>query len=313
MEIRRTFARRRRSGLTLIEMLVIVGVIGLLVAVLLPALQAARESARRASCLNNLRQLGIALQGYLEVNGVFPAAVNGTGFSAHTQILAFLEENNLYNSINFSETVSFFNVTGSNVNLSVFVCPSDYAVSTIRGSTSYAGCGGDGESTSGVTNGVFPERDAVLRTLHVSPSSVTDGLSNTVAFSEWLIGISGPDAASRRRILYWPSTMDGPTPTDAFVTRCANLDHMVQSQHYKGTDFFLGGQVLTNYNHLMSINLPSCVNTPNSVVQAGVTAGSFHPSGANTLIADGHARFFKDAMILPVWRALATRDGGEIP
>src|SRR5271166_3973501 len=101
MEIRKRFSRCRRGGLTLVELLVIVGIIGLLAAILLPAVQAARESARRASCLNNLRQLGIALQGYVAVNGVFPAAVNGTGFSAHTQVLEFLEQNNLYNSINF--------------------------------------------------------------------------------------------------------------------------------------------------------------------------------------------------------------------
>src|SRR3954454_4930391 len=119
MSLNRARARRRtrprRTGFTLIELLVVIAIIGVLIALLLPAVQAAREGARRAQCVNNLKQIGIALHNYESANGCFPIAGQGSlynipvpdtmyvdGTGAHARLLGFLEQNNVFNSINFN-------------------------------------------------------------------------------------------------------------------------------------------------------------------------------------------------------------------
>ena len=100
---------RPRSGFTLIELLVVIAIIAVLIALLLPAVQAAREAARRAQCVNNLKQIGLALHNYFESRNALPGAdmvvqrpTNATELSALSQVLPYLEQSNLYNSINFS-------------------------------------------------------------------------------------------------------------------------------------------------------------------------------------------------------------------
>ena len=99
----------RRSGFTLIELLVVIAIISVLIALLLPAVQAAREAARRIQCINNVKQIGLAMHNYVDSNNVLPAAEmqflglpNGSNFSAISQVLPFLEQSSLFNSINFS-------------------------------------------------------------------------------------------------------------------------------------------------------------------------------------------------------------------
>lgn len=93
---------RRRSGFTLIELLVVIFIIGVLAALLMVAIQATREAARRTQCMNNLKQLGIALSSYASATGVFPHGGNGRGYSHHAMLLPYLDQMPLYNSINFS-------------------------------------------------------------------------------------------------------------------------------------------------------------------------------------------------------------------
>ena len=129
-----------RGAFTLVEVLVAIGVIGLLVALLIPAVQSARESARRLKCSNNLHQLGIALQAYASSFGMLPGAYSGKAFSIHAMLLPGLEQTTLYNSINFScASVSlssrerYPNLTSARTSVDLFLCPSDCARSTANG------------------------------------------------------------------------------------------------------------------------------------------------------------------------------------
>ena len=92
---------RPRRGFTLIELLVVIAIIAVLIALLLPAVQAAREAARRAQCVNNLKQIGLAIHNYHSSNGVFPSSRMNT-FSAHAAMLSFMEQSAVFNAINFS-------------------------------------------------------------------------------------------------------------------------------------------------------------------------------------------------------------------
>ena len=142
--------RTGRRGFTLIELLVVIAIIAVLIALLLPAVQAAREAARRAQCVNNLKQLGLAIQNYHDVNGSLPptgmrfvfaasatSQANLQNFSLKVRILPFIEQQPLYNATNFNlgmsssltpsapEDTAGANTTLFVVNLSAFDCPSD--------------------------------------------------------------------------------------------------------------------------------------------------------------------------------------------
>ena len=128
--------RATKTGFTLIELLVVVTILVLLMAFLLPAVQSAREAARRIQCTNNLKQLGLALQQYETNYGVFPASMylagSGTtpnwigGWSVNGRILSFMEQNSLWNAINFtSNQTAPMNLTVTGLSIGVFVCPSE--------------------------------------------------------------------------------------------------------------------------------------------------------------------------------------------
>ena len=125
--------RRSRPGFTLIELLVVIAIISVLIALLLPAVQSAREAARCAQCVNNLKQIGLAMHNYHESRNALPAAEmtflglpNGTNFSAMSQALPYMEQSNLFNALNFSlPDIDPTNNTVMLTNINNLICPSD--------------------------------------------------------------------------------------------------------------------------------------------------------------------------------------------
>src|SRR5262249_20048797 len=207
--------KRPRSGFTLIELLVVIAIIGVLIALLLPAVQSAREAARRIECTNNLKQIGIALHNYHDVLGSLPWGVGheampgspdgGQFWSALALALPFMEQLPLHNAINFDLTawVSFpENDTVKSTRIGLFLCPADPdRLTNPQGHTNYAANFG----TIPITfypgsNGVF---GPVPETRIVRLGDITDGTSNTVAFGEFIkgLGLANPE----RRDPNWPS------------------------------------------------------------------------------------------------------------
>src|SRR4051812_37261118 len=193
-----------RRGFTLIELLVVIAIIAVLIALLLPAVQAAREAARRSQCVNNLKQLGLAIQNYIDVHGTFPPTGSAVGnaataastndFSMKMRILPNLEQQNLYNGWNqaFGYNIAQ-NGTASAVKVNTFLCPSDPTV-VARGMSNFPNHD-FGDCNYGNNIGIcltlngnnFDGPAYVLGTSYggvVTPASIADGMSNTAIFSE---------------------------------------------------------------------------------------------------------------------------------
>jgi prepilin-type N-terminal cleavage/methylation domain-containing protein len=186
-------------GVTLVEMLVVIFIIVILMAITIPAVSASREMARRASCLNNLHQIGIGIQGYASTYGVFPAARNGLDYSPLVQILPYNGQTALYDAFDRAvpEAVRArhperYPSSGWSAKVSSLLCPSDPYAWSAGDVTSYAGNEGDGTLRRGLTTGFFSDGPYPRLENHLSPAEFTDGLSHTVAFSEWLVGQASP-------------------------------------------------------------------------------------------------------------------------
>jgi len=309
-----TGRRDLRRGVSLIETLVVTVILGIVAVLVIAGVQQAREAARRANCSNNLRQIGLAMSNYIDVIRTFPMGNNGGGYSVHAMLLPYLEQKPLYDACNFSLRGSTLappaqNATVYKTTLAVFLCPSDgLGPGESIGRTNYAGNRGVGVQRFGY-NGAFAAewRGAI------SLADFTDGTSSTAAMSEWILGPSRiHDRDPSRATFETPGYLTKSNEFDAFVDACARVDTASAGVNRlgKGMSWLRGEFSFTLYNHTMPINGRTCTN--GTAVQEGAwTAGSRH-GGAHVLYADGHARFHADRTALGVWRAIGSRDGGEV-
>ncbi len=310
---------RPRRGFTLIELLVVLAVIGILVALLIPAVQSARESARRAACSNNLRQLGVALHGHASAHGAFPPSQFSHGLSLFVKLLPYLDQTPLYNAINVVGSVGYSgleNQTVARTNVAGFLCPSDDGPRALGsnpnpGWTNYAGNAGGGIQRYR-NNGIFGT-DFVSPPLPypVGFKHVTDGSGTTVAMTEWLLG--EPRFRDADRSTFVTTEKLAPEQFDEFVAECQGLDirSAPMRPRNKGMRWMQGLFPSTIYNHVLPIGSKSCLNGE-WINEGAWTAVSNHNGGVNALFVDGHVQFARDTIELNIWRALGSRNGREL-
>jgi prepilin-type N-terminal cleavage/methylation domain-containing protein/prepilin-type processing-associated H-X9-DG protein len=334
--------RHRQAGFTLIELLVVIAIIGVLVSLLLPAVQSAREAARRSQCTNNLKQLGLALHNYLSAhNETLPNnGFSGTGYpNDHTvfaRLLPYMEQANLFNLVNFdiqmghpgSNDLPFEMRTAATYVVATFLCPSDGtepvsqyslasgAVIPIAGSN-YGSNHGSGR------DGVFHPANGADGLFWVGSrvklSQLRDGTSNTLVFTE---SILGPGAAPTG------ASADNPPDIQAYRANVSALStaqaQAADEQGYTAVKSLITGFNGTRHAYWLRGSVPDGPTLngrlrPNAKCpdlnfrSAKVTAArSRHPGGVNACMADGSVRFIKESVDPATWAAIWTRSGGEV-
>jgi prepilin-type processing-associated H-X9-DG protein/prepilin-type N-terminal cleavage/methylation domain-containing protein len=295
-------------GFTLVELLVVLAITSLVLALLLPSVQQAREAARRARCGNNLRQIGEAVLNFESSKGTLPSGVGGGGrYSAFAQVISYIDPT-VGASINFSRqrvdpANEESNATISRTSISVLLCPSDFGSSYGAGVINYASSQSSGFQVYR-WNGAFPAGRGIRL------QSITDGTSNTAGISEWVIFQQGARPDPLGGVYFEPEDLTARDQLEQFAAACDQMSTTI-SLHPKGTDWMSGGMGSTMYNHVLPINHHSCTNDGDGL-RGAYTAGSRHPGGANILFVDGHIRFLSSKINLAVWRALGSRNGGEV-
>jgi prepilin-type N-terminal cleavage/methylation domain-containing protein/prepilin-type processing-associated H-X9-DG protein len=331
-----TTSHRRRPGFTLIELLVVIAIISVLIALLLPAVQAAREAARRMQCTNNLKQIGLALNSYhaswngfpvgflYAYQGILPdSSASQYRWSALAQMAPYMEQANVFNAINFNFPIAhkptssgalfwpYFeaNTSAMATQIAMFLCPSDGAPPPAVGTgpTNYAFCAGDGSNGGDATNadGTF------ILGPSVTIAGVTDGTSQTAAASEHSLGIAGPYSQTTATPIPmpWSRAMSRVAAAPLTDAACAVApDGWLLN---KGSSWWDGNYQNALYNHYLTpnANRPDCIVYHNPGWKA---ARSYHPGGVDLLFGDGHVAFIKDSVNLATWRAISTRAGGEV-
>jgi prepilin-type N-terminal cleavage/methylation domain-containing protein/prepilin-type processing-associated H-X9-DG protein len=301
----------RPRGFTLIELLVVISIIAVLIALLLPAVQSAREAARRIQCVNNLKQIGLAIHTYQEATGMFPPGWlsvptpsgdnAGPGWGWATLVLPRMDQTQLYNAINIVLAIEApANSTARLTPLTSFMCPSDTAFrpmftvvdvttdnSTLGtpicdvASSDYVGCFGTGDPSD------IPGRDfgngLFYRNQGVRIAEISDGTSMTLAAGERSQNLSRAT---------WTGAITNAAVPITLLQAEAGLDPE-------------GGDALV-------VSHTGELNGPNSQPAHADQFWSLHPGGANFVFADGSVRFLKEKRPLPIFQALATRAGGEV-
>ena len=293
----------RRGGFTLIELLVVIAIIAVLIALLLPAVQSAREAARRMQCTNNLKQLGLALHNYHDIHGRFAAGAISVvlpGGYTYRQpfipsLLPFLEQRVLADSYNFN--LSFqeaVNSTTRATRFNAFDCPSDQPVL-------FANNGGlvfDVKGSYGINWGQNTYADQGLPApfalnYGASLAELIDGTSQTFLMTELLqtpAPPGQPNTVVDRRARMW-----------ADLSGCSQIS----------TRLAPNSQV-PDYGTCWQARRAPCNRNTSDTDNFYIAARGQHPGGVNTLLADGSVRFTKDSIALPAWRALSSRAGGEV-
>jgi prepilin-type N-terminal cleavage/methylation domain-containing protein len=320
-----------RLGFTLVELLVVIAIIGVLIAMLLPAVQKVREAANRTWCANNLRQIGIALHNYEGVFRVFPPAARYKptqtfeSWSVHALILPFIEQENLQRLIDFNQSDDL-QPNVSKVRVATYMCPSD-----IKDELSIQPDGEHWPLSYGINYGTwFVYNPAILKggdgafavNKPMKTSSFADGLSNTLGLAE--VKASSPYLWGSAN----PNVPNAPVPASPAQVVAYGGSLYPDGAHFQWTE---GDVIQTGFTTVFPPNalvpftdvtgtsydsvdfVTVTENTvPNTLTYAAVTSRSYHPRVVNVLLMDGSVRPVASDIAPSTWRALGTRAGGEV-
>lgn len=330
--------RRAFSGFTLVELLVVIAIIGVLIALLLPAVQQAREAARRMQCKNNLKQQGLALHNYVDTYGCLPmgatvdlsvsATANNGSWGVHGRILPFLEQGNLADIVDLT-TAWDYQSGIDGLKISVFGCPSDPGSGRERDP-------GGGKvrlypTTYGFNYGTWFVFDPASRrggnglfypNSKLSFRDATDGSSNTLLGAEvkaWTpyYRNGGPSSTTM------PNTIADAETIIASGDEFKNTGHTEWPDgrvHHTGVTMTMPPNAATGCSN-GSTTFPECDfnswqegkdGNAGSPTYAIITSRSFHPGVVDVVMFDGSSRSISETIDLAIWRALGTRNGGEV-
>jgi len=297
-----------RRGFTLVELLVVIAIIGILVSLLMPAVQAAREAARRSQCMNNLRQLGLGLHNYTTQHGVLPYGWNEHGTGWQAMVLPFIEQQGLYDTLAFTEADNWGSTPSQEAAcgtyLAIFRCPSMIQPTHVdddgipaRVPASYRGHASSNATSDGSTGMVAgtsamkePDQDGLMfGCSSISFAHVHDGLSNTIVLGESYTDINFQQDG--QALDYWYL---GSPQVDPY-----NCDGSGSGAEYTEFCGSTGAPINSRLNAALSGYLKE------------VAYGSYHPGGAFFCLADGSVHFIADSISITVYQALGSRAGGE--
>jgi prepilin-type N-terminal cleavage/methylation domain-containing protein len=337
---------RSRPGFTLVELLVVIAIIGVLVALLLPAVQAAREAARRSSCSNNLKQLALGYHNYEGVHkrmprtashvtnafqplvaGTNPADGNWNAYSAHTMVLPFIEQSTVYNQFRFDQWhyenlgAAPTALTVGRTRIPVFICPSDKDHPNIT-DAGWCNYGVSEGSNLGYNVSVDWYNGMFARVRYRSFQDVTDGLSNTIMIAEFLKGDNTGNKWTITRDIVRAQAFPGGFPAqfwtqaqlDTYGQQCVSG----QGNHlsFAGFRWSAPGQYNGTINTMATPNprWPACHNCGGcgqADAQGIFPSRSLHPGGTMHAMGDGSVRFVSQTVNLTTYQAMGSADGGE--
>jgi prepilin-type N-terminal cleavage/methylation domain-containing protein/prepilin-type processing-associated H-X9-DG protein len=323
------------SGFTLVELLVVIAIIGVLIALLLPAIQAAREAARRTQCINKLRQFGVATLNYANSHKRLPPARSlPRAWGVHVRLLPYLEETAVFNIVNFDQAIADNDARLEHIGL--FICPSDEE-DRLSGSPTADDQEGWGRNSyransgneTGQMTGTGLPKDQIERNngpfvtnREIKLSEITDGAAYTALFSEKVRGDG--DNTIVEVASDWFRIPESNVTADQVATACRELDlSALNKPRFQfsrgGRNWPRGNYVPSRYNHVLPPNERSCARDGGSGALGAVvnekggatTASSWHSGGVNLVRCDGSVAFVVDGVDDWTWRALGSRDGEE--